>query len=154
MFAANNHSLLVPFDGSFDARGAPTAPPKGKDKDDWKKSLEGEVEKLGAAQERLYADGRYAVLIVFQALDAAGKDGTIRHVFTGVNPVGLRVAAFKQPTPLELAHDLGVPVSITESTREIYALAVAGKMASADNQEIALFMEQLLGESMSESSAS
>ena len=69
------------------------------------RQLQDEVEKLGAAQERLYADGRYAVLIVFQALDAAGKDGTIRHVFTGVNPVGLRVAAFKQPTPLELAHD-------------------------------------------------
>ena len=105
MFEAKDHSLLVPFDGKFDARRAPTAPPKGKDKDDWKDELEDEVEKLGAAQERLYADGRYAVLIVFQALDAAGKDGTIRHVFTGVNPVGLRVAAFKQPTPLELAHD-------------------------------------------------
>ncbi|HXS80344.1 MAG TPA: PPK2 family polyphosphate kinase [Gammaproteobacteria bacterium] len=105
MFEAKEHSLLVPFDGTFDARKAPTAAPKGKDKDDWKDKLEDEVEKLGAAQERLYADGRYAVLIVFQALDAAGKDGTIRHVFTGVNPVGLRVAAFKQPTPLELAHD-------------------------------------------------
>ena len=105
MFAANNHSLLVPFDGTFDARQAPTAPPKGKDKDDWKDGLEDEVEKLGAAQERLYADGRYAVLIVLQALDAAGKDGTIRHVFAGVNPSGLRVAAFKQPSRLELAHD-------------------------------------------------
>ena len=105
MFEAKQHSLLVPFDGTFHARESATAPPKGKDKDDWKDGLEDEVEKLGAAQERLYADGRYAVLVVFQALDAAGKDGTIRHVFTGVNPVGLRVAAFKQPTPLELAHD-------------------------------------------------
>ena len=105
MFEAKQHSLLVPFDGTFHARESATAPPKGKDKDDWKDGLGDEVEKLGAAQERLYADGRYAVLVVFQALDAAGKDGTIRHVFTGVNPVGLRVAAFKQPTPLELAHD-------------------------------------------------
>jgi PPK2 family polyphosphate:nucleotide phosphotransferase len=105
MFAAKEHSLLVPFDGTFDARKAPTAPPKGKDKDGWKERLEDETKKLGEAQERLYADGRYPVLIVLQALDAAGKDGTIRHVFTGVNPSGLRVAAFKQPTSLELAHD-------------------------------------------------
>ena len=105
MFAANNHPLLVPFDGSFDARKAQTAPLKGKDKDDWKNGLEDETKKLGEAQERLYADRCRAVLIVFQALDAAGKDGAIRHVFTGVNPSGLRVAAFKQPSHLELAHD-------------------------------------------------
>ncbi|HET7609095.1 MAG TPA: PPK2 family polyphosphate kinase [Gammaproteobacteria bacterium] len=105
MFAAKEHSLLVPFDGTFDARKAPTAPPKGKDKNGWKERLEDETKTLGEAQERLYADGRYPVLIVLQALDAAGKDGTIRHVFTGVNPAGLRVAAFKQPTSLELAHD-------------------------------------------------
>jgi PPK2 family polyphosphate:nucleotide phosphotransferase len=105
MFAANNHSLLVPFDGTFDARKAQTAPPKDKDKAEWRERLDDETKKLGEAQERLYADGRHAVLIVLQALDAAGKDGAIRHVFTGVNPSGLRVAAFKQPTHLELAHD-------------------------------------------------
>jgi len=105
MFAAKPHSLLVPFDGPFDVRKAPTSPAKDKNKDDWKKQLEAEVEKLGEAQERLYADGRFSVLIVLQALDAAGKDGTIRHVFAGVNPAGLRVAAFKQPTRPELAHD-------------------------------------------------
>lgn len=104
MFAAKEHSLLVPYDGAFDARKAATAPPKGN-KNDWKKGLEDETKKLGEAQERLYADGCRAVLLVFQALDAAGKDGTIRHVFTGVNPAGLRVAAFKQPSRLELAHD-------------------------------------------------
>ena len=103
MFAAKPHPLLVPFDGSFDVRKAPTSPPKRKD--DWKELLEDEIEALAELQQRLYADGRYAVLVVLQALDAAGKDGTIRHVFDGVNPAGLRVAAFKQPTPLELAHD-------------------------------------------------
>lgn len=103
MFAAKPHPLLVPFDGAFDARKAPTSPAKSKD--DWKQLLDGEVEELGRAQDRLYADGRYAVLFVFQALDAAGKDGAIRHVFAGVNPSGLRVAAFKQPSRLELAHD-------------------------------------------------
>ncbi len=103
MFAVKPHPLLVPFDGKFDARKAATAPSKRKN--DWKKRLADEVKELGDAQDRLFADGRYGVLIVMQALDAAGKDGTIRHVFAGVNPTGLRVASFKQPTPLELAHD-------------------------------------------------
>ena len=103
MFAAKPHSLLVPFDGAFDARKAPTSPAKSKD--DWEELLEVEVKKLGDAQDRLYADGRYAVLVVLQALDAAGKDGTIRREFAGVDPVGLHVASFKQPSRSELAHD-------------------------------------------------
>jgi PPK2 family polyphosphate:nucleotide phosphotransferase len=105
MFAAKPHSLLVPFDGAFDARKALTAPSKDKDKDHWQDRLAEEAKALGESQYRLYIDGRYAVLIVFQALDAAGKDGTIRHVFDGVNPGGLHVAAFKQPSRQELAHD-------------------------------------------------
>jgi PPK2 family polyphosphate:nucleotide phosphotransferase len=103
MFAAKPHPLLVAYDGSFDARKAATSPPKSKD--DWEKLLDDEVDQLADLQERLYAEGRHALLVVFQALDAAGKDGTIRHVFDGVNPGGLHVAAFKQPTRLELAHD-------------------------------------------------
>ena len=103
MFTAKRHPLLVPFDESFDVREAPTAP--GKPKDDWKRLLADEVEALGASQYKLFADGRYAVFLVFQALDAAGKDGTIRRVFAGVNPSGLRVASFKAPSKLELAHD-------------------------------------------------
>ena len=105
MFAAKPHSLLVPFDGAFDAHAAPTAPSKDKDKDHWQERLEDEAKVLGEHQYRLFIDGRYAVLVVFQALDAAGKDGTIRHVFAGVNPGGLHVAAFKQPSHRELAHD-------------------------------------------------
>jgi PPK2 family polyphosphate:nucleotide phosphotransferase len=105
VFAAKPHALLVPFDGTFDARKAPTSPDKDKDKDHWQDLLEDEVKALGDAQYRLFADARHAVLLVFQALDAAGKDSTIRHVFTGVNPSGLRVASFKQPSRLELAHD-------------------------------------------------
>jgi PPK2 family polyphosphate:nucleotide phosphotransferase len=105
MFSAKPHALLVPFDGSFAVREAPTTPAKDKDKDHWEDRLEDEVKKLGDAQHRLYADGRYAVLLVFQALDAAGKDGTIRHVFSGVNPTGLHVASFKQPSVTELEHD-------------------------------------------------
>jgi PPK2 family polyphosphate:nucleotide phosphotransferase len=61
--------------------------------------------RLESLQELLYAEGKHKVLIVLQAMDAAGKDGTIRHVFDRVNPQGVRVASFKKPTPKELAHD-------------------------------------------------
>jgi PPK2 family polyphosphate:nucleotide phosphotransferase len=103
MFAAKPHSLLVPFDGTFEVRNARTSP--AKNKADWKQRLAAEVKALGDGQHRLYADNRYAVLLVFQALDAAGKDSTIRRVFAGVNPTGLRVTSFKQPSQLELEHD-------------------------------------------------
>lgn len=61
--------------------------------------------RLEELQELLYADGRHRVLVVLQALDAGGKDGTIRHVFDGVNPSGVRAPAFKKPTSEDLAHD-------------------------------------------------
>ncbi len=61
--------------------------------------------RLEALQELLYAEGKHKVLIVLQAMDAAGKDGTIRHVFDRVNPQGVKVASFKKPTSEELAHD-------------------------------------------------
>ena len=64
-----------------------------------------DLERLDALQERLYAEGRRALLVVFQAMDAAGKDGTIEHVMGGLNPQGVRVTSFKQPTRTELAHD-------------------------------------------------
>lgn len=74
-----------------------------------KKKAEKEIEalraKLEALQELLYADGRFALLVVLQGMDTSGKDGTIRHVFDGVNPQGVRVASYKVPTPLELRHD-------------------------------------------------
>ncbi len=60
---------------------------------------------MEAEQFLLYADGRQSLLVVLQALDAAGKDGVIRHVFSAMNPQGTRVHGFKQPTPIEAAHD-------------------------------------------------
>jgi PPK2 family polyphosphate:nucleotide phosphotransferase len=63
------------------------------------------VAMLAELQDRLYAQDRWSVLAVFQAMDAAGKDGTIKHVFSGVNPQGCQVHAFKQPTSEELDHD-------------------------------------------------
>jgi polyphosphate:nucleotide phosphotransferase, PPK2 family len=62
-------------------------------------------QKLDALQERLYAEGSRAVLVVLQGIDTGGKDGTIRHVMSGVNPQGCVVTSFKTPTPLEKAHD-------------------------------------------------
>jgi PPK2 family polyphosphate:nucleotide phosphotransferase len=62
-------------------------------------------EELAGLQERLYAESQRALLVVLQAMDAGGKDGTVKHVFTGTNPQGVRVTSFKQPTPEELAHD-------------------------------------------------
>jgi len=61
--------------------------------------------RLEELQELLYAEHKHKVLIVLQARDAGGKDGTIRHVFDRVNPQGVKVASFKVPTPLELDHD-------------------------------------------------
>jgi len=63
------------------------------------------VKRLSALQERLYADHRWAILVIFQALDAAGKDGVIKHVMSGVNPQGCDVHPFKAPSQLELDHD-------------------------------------------------
>lgn len=67
--------------------------------------LEGYVRELERAQELLYATNAYALLVIFQALDAAGKDGTIKHVMSGINPQGCSVESFKQPSREELAHD-------------------------------------------------
>jgi len=62
-------------------------------------------QELGGLQEQLYAEGKHKLLIILQAMDTGGKDGTIRSVFEGVNPQGVKVASFKTPTPLELSHD-------------------------------------------------
>jgi len=67
--------------------------------------LEDHVSRLSAQQQLLYADNRHAVLLIFQAMDAAGKDGAIRHVMSGVNPQGCQVFSFKHPSAAELEHD-------------------------------------------------
>jgi PPK2 family polyphosphate:nucleotide phosphotransferase len=75
------------------------------DIDDVKPVLQQGIERLEELQQRLYADGRWAVLIVLQGIDAAGKDGVVKHVMSGVNPQGCKVHSFKAPSPEELAHD-------------------------------------------------
>lgn len=78
---------------------------KFKDKDHALPDIEANLRKLDELQEVLYAQSKYAVLIVFQAMDAGGKDGAIEHIFSGVNPQGCSVTSFKVPSHLELAHD-------------------------------------------------
>ena len=97
---------LVPFDGSFDISAAATAPPKGAgDEETWEKQLRKSTRQLAKLQRHLYADDRFALLLMFQAMDAAGKDGTIRAVMSGVNPAGFQVFSFKKPSDEELDHD-------------------------------------------------
>jgi PPK2 family polyphosphate:nucleotide phosphotransferase len=74
-------------------------------KEGYKKLLQKHVEQLSALQQLHYASDRHALLLVFQGMDAAGKDGAIRHVMSGVNPQGCEVSSFKQPSAEELQHD-------------------------------------------------
>jgi PPK2 family polyphosphate:nucleotide phosphotransferase len=104
MFEAPDSPYLVPFDGSFDVAKASTTPQtdgrlhKGKHRAD-------RTENLNKLQRVLAAGDRHAVLLVFQAMDAAGKDSTIRSVMQGVDPSGCQVFSFKKPSSLELDHD-------------------------------------------------
>ena len=76
-----------------------------KSKKKYNKRLEEQVEELSSLQQLHYASNRYAVLLIFQAMDAAGKDGAIKHVMSGVNPQGCQVFSFKHPSATELEHD-------------------------------------------------
>lgn len=104
MFEAPDSPYLVPFDGSFDVAKARTTPQtdgrlhKGKHR-------RNRTENLNKLQRVLAAGDRHAVLLVFQAMDAAGKDSTIRSVMQGVDPSGCQVFSFKKPSNLELDHD-------------------------------------------------
>jgi PPK2 family polyphosphate:nucleotide phosphotransferase len=96
---------LVPFDAGFTVSRAPTRLPGAPGKKTCRKRLARLIEDMGELQRRLYAADRHAVLLVFQAMDAAGKDSTIRAAFSGVNPAGFQVYSFKQPSAGELDHD-------------------------------------------------
>jgi PPK2 family polyphosphate:nucleotide phosphotransferase len=88
---------LEDFDPAYTGKNAA----KGDAKEDTEKN----IARLAELQEVLYAEGKHALLIILQAMDAGGKDGTIEHVMAGVNPQGCRVTSFKVPTPEELSHD-------------------------------------------------
>ena len=110
LFEPTKSPFLVPFDGKWRIRKAAQQPPKGepsgkKGKKENQKSLANDIEALHELQRRLYADNRYSLLLIFQAMDAAGKDGTIRAVMSGINPAGCQVVSFKRPSSEELDHD-------------------------------------------------
>ena len=105
-YGAPDSPYRVPYDGSFSVPGAPTAPPEGTpERNEVKDRLDEVVDELADLQEVLYADDRHTILCVFQAMDAAGKDSTIRAVTTGINPAGFQVYSFKAPSKEELDHD-------------------------------------------------
>ena len=106
MLCLEDHRYLAPFDGSFAANGWPTTPPSiCPSKKALGKQLKDLAKQLDQLQRKLYAHDRYAVLLIFQALDAAGKDSTIRSVFQRIDPNGVNVHSFKSPSSLELEHD-------------------------------------------------
>ncbi len=95
--------------------------PSYKTKDEYKALLDKHVEELSSLQRLHYASNRYALLLIFQGIDAAGKDGAIRHVMSGVNPQGCQVSSFKQPSPEELEHDF-----LWRTTRQLPARGKIG----------------------------
>ena len=96
----------VAFDNSFElSAAAHTAPKSVVSKKALRKQLKNSVKEFEELQRRLYAQDSHSLLLVFQAMDAAGKDGTIRAVTSGVNPAGFQVSSFKKPSTRELEHD-------------------------------------------------
>jgi PPK2 family polyphosphate:nucleotide phosphotransferase len=102
----NTKDFRVPKRDEVDLGKWPTtADPVYESKKQYHKMLEDHVAQLSSQQQILYASNRYAVLLIFQAMDAAGKDGAIKHVMSGVNPQGCQVFSYKHPSPAELEHD-------------------------------------------------
>ena len=101
--------FVVPFrydgTGEFHLKSHATSEKGGLDKDKGEKIIEANRKRLNDFQEKLYAQDRWSMLLVFQGMDAAGKDSAIKSVFDGVNPQGCEVTSFKQPTTKELDHD-------------------------------------------------
>ncbi|MBC7787308.1 MAG: polyphosphate kinase 2 family protein [Methylophilaceae bacterium] len=91
-----------------------TAEPFYNSKNQYKKLLKERIKQLSSQQQLLYASNRHAFLLIFQAMDAAGKDGAIKHVMSGVNPQGCQVFSFKHPNQIELQHDF-----LWRTTREL-----------------------------------
>ncbi len=99
-------NFRVPEDEAVDLAKWPTEiSPVYASKHHYHKLLAEHVERLSEQQQLLYASNKYAVLLIFQAMDAAGKDGAIKHVMSGVNPQGCQVFSFKHPSATELQHD-------------------------------------------------
>lgn len=105
MFKAVQSKFLVPFDGNFSLSNISSTSQSFDAKKDYKEKLNKIVEELDDLQRILYAFDKHALLLIFQAMDAAGKDSTIRAVMSGINPAGCQVFSFKKPSAQELDHD-------------------------------------------------
>jgi len=105
MFTAVKNPCLVPFNGKFRLSEAKTLVKTVASDKKYQKKLEKLQNEIDELQRRLYASDSYSVLLIFQAMDAAGKDSTIRAVMSGVDPAGCEVFSFKQPNSEELDHD-------------------------------------------------
>jgi PPK2 family polyphosphate:nucleotide phosphotransferase len=107
--AGKIESLIRPYrvtEGKgFRLKDVDPADTRGLDKEKARAHLERGIERLAALQDKLYAQDQWGVLLIFQAMDAAGKDGAIKHVMSGINPQGCQVYAFKAPSSEELDHD-------------------------------------------------
>jgi polyphosphate kinase 2 (PPK2 family) len=102
----NSEEFRVPPGKEFKLADRPTiVKPFYHSKKHYKEILQEHVEELSALQQLHYASNRYALLLIFQGMDSAGKDGAIRHVMSGVDPAGCEVSSFKQPSAQELEHD-------------------------------------------------
>jgi PPK2 family polyphosphate:nucleotide phosphotransferase len=111
----NSSDFRVPPGKAVDLAKWPTrVKPLYKSKKNYRQLLAEHVAQLSALQQLQYASNRYSLLLIFQAMDAAGKDGAIRHVMSGVNPQGCKVFSFTHPTPVELEHDF-----LWRTTREL-----------------------------------
>jgi PPK2 family polyphosphate:nucleotide phosphotransferase len=132
VFEAPRSPFLVAFDSRFDIGRAPTEPPDdAPGKQECRERLEAAVERIAELQPILHAHDRHAVLFIFQALDAAGKDGTIRAVLQGVNPAGCAVHNFKAPSAEELDHDF-----LWRTTRHLPARGMIGVFNRSYYEEV------------------
>ena len=105
--------------------------PAYQSKHDYRKLLADHVERLSEQQQLLYASNKYAVLVIFQAMDAAGKDGAIKHVMSGINPQGCQVFSFKHPSAIELQHDF-----LWRTTRDLPERGRIGIFNRSDYEDV------------------
>src|ERR1700732_3965810 len=112
---------------------------KSGDKPEAKRLMEEGVVLLSEMQDKLYAQSNWGLLLIFQAMDAAGKDSTIKHVMSGVNPQGVEVHAFKEPSSEELAHDF-----LWRTNRCLPARGKVGKFKRAFFEEVVRVHPEML----------
>jgi polyphosphate kinase 2 (PPK2 family) len=133
--SAELDSFISPFlvDGSdkFHLKSHKTNEKGGLDKDEAEGILEANRKRLSDFQEKLYAQDRWSLLLIFQGMDAAGKDSAIKAIFDGVNPQGCEVTSFKQPTSHELDHDFMWRSVIALPDRHLQPLLLRGMPGDA-----------------------